>query len=308
MACRLVLLAAVIAAHGVAQAQPASPRTPEGRPDFQGVWESRWRTPLERPVEAAGPIIAADKADALVAAMYARIRAAGNQSPDDDMDWGPLMPAPGGGYRTSLIVEPADGKRPLSQAAQDREKVVKEVTDKAEGPEARGLSERCLRASGGAPLGVAADQSYRQIVQTPEHVVIWTEGLGDTRIIDMRGHGRPDAVISWLGDSVGRWEGDVLVVETLLIRPEPARPAAAPGQPERKVTERFQFNTPDEIGYSYTIEDPVMFTTPLGVAFTLLRTRARIFESGCHEGNYGLANILLGARMAEARPKAKSKP
>ncbi len=304
---RAILL--ILAFTATAQAQtPGIPRAADGHPDFQGVWEARWRTPLERPVEADGPIVAADKAEALVAAMHARIRAAGNQSPDSDMDWGPLMPAPGGGYRTSLIVEPADGKRPLSPAAQDQEKVVKDRTDRAEGPEARGLSERCLRASGGAPLGVAADQSYRQIIQTPDHVVIWTEGLGDARIINMRGRGRPGAVVSWLGDSAGRWEGDVLVLETLLIRPEPARPVAAQGQPERKVTERFQFNTPDELGYSYTIEDPVMFTAPLVVNFILTRTDSRMFESGCHEGNYGLANILSGARIAEARkPKTKAK-
>jgi hypothetical protein len=308
MTIRLVLLAAVIAACGAAEAQPAIPRTADGRPDFQGVWEARWRTPLERPVEADGPLVAADKAEAMVAAMYARTRASGNQSPDDDMDFGPMMPAPGGGFRTSLIIEPADGKRPLTEAAQDHEKILKERTDKAEGPEARGLSERCLRASGGAPLGVAADQSYRQIVQTPGHVVILTEGLGDARIIAMRGRGRPSAVVSWLGDSIGRWEGDVLIVETLRIRPEPARPAAAQGRPERKVTERFQFNTPNEIGYSYTIVDPVMFSAPLGVDFILLRTSARMFESGCHEGNYGLANILTGARVTEMRkatPTAK---
>ena len=101
----------------------------------------------------------------------------------------------------------------------------------------------------------------------------------------------------------------MLVVETLLIRPEPARPAGAQGQPERKVTERFQFNTPDELGYSYTIEDPVTFTAPLGVAFTLLRTNARMFESGCHEGNYGLPNILTGARVVEKRAQAtRAKP
>lgn len=286
------------------------PRTPDGRPDFHGVWEARWRTPLERPIEADGPVVASDKADAMVTAMYERLRAQGNQSPDEDFDFGPLMPAPGGGYRTSLIVEPADGKRPLNQPAQDWAKVLKDHTDRAEGPEARGLTERCLRGAGGAPLGLGADQSYRTFIQTPDHMVIWTEQLGDTRIIEMTNRARrPDAVVSWLGDSAGRWEGDALVVETRLARPEPARPAALPGQLERKITERFQFNSPDELGFSYTLEDPVMLTAPFRADFIMLRTQATMFESACHEGNYGLANILSGARMTEAhKPKTKSKP
>ncbi|MFT3724833.1 MAG: hypothetical protein QM773_14775 [Hyphomonadaceae bacterium] len=304
---RQVLLAAAMAACGVAHAQGAIPRTADGHPDFQGVWESRWRTPLERPVDAEGPVVAADKADALVAAMNQRLRAQGNQSPDSDFDFGSLIPAPGGSFRTSQIVEPADGKRPLNEAAQEWAKIVKDRNDGADGPEARGLTERCLRAAGGAPLATGADQAYRKIIQTPDHIVIWSEGLGDTRIIEMNGRPRPDAVVSWAGDSAGRWEGDVLVVETRLVRPDPARPAGLPGQQERKLTERFQLNAPDELGYSYTINDPVMFTTTLRVTFPLLRTNAGIYESACHEGNYGLANILSGARMAEARtskPKA----
>lgn len=299
---RMLVLAVLAAAGGHAYAQPSDiPRTADGRPDFQGVWEARWRTPTERPVEADGPIVAADKADAMVKALYDRLRAAGNQSPDEDFDFGPLMPDPGGGFRTSLIVEPADGKRPLNQAAQDWAKVLKDLTDRAEGPETRGLTERCLRGAGGAPLGVGADQSYRQIIQTPDHVVIWMEQLGDTRIIEMTGRTRPDAVVSWLGHSTGRWEGDVLVVETRLVRAEPARPAGLPGQPERRLVERIQLNSRDELGYSYTIEDPVMFTAPMRVDFIMLRTEASMFESACHEGNHGLEGILRGARVAEAR-------
>jgi len=304
--CMMMAVAIVLAtgpAH--AQEQPSIPRTAAGHPDFQGVWDSRWRTPLERPVDADGPIVAADKADALVAAMYDRLRAEGNQSPDEDFDFGPLMPAPGGGFRTSQIVEPADGKRPLNQAAQDWAKVLRERTEMAEGPEARGLSERCLRAAGGAPLATGADQAYRKIIQTPDHIAIWTEGLGDVRIIGMTGRTRPDAVVSWVGDSVGRWEGDVLVVESSRVRYEPARPAALPGQPERKLTERFQLNSADELGYSYTMEDPVMFTAPMRVDFILRRTTAGIYESACHEGNYGLANILRGARFAEKQATRK---
>lgn len=302
---RLLALAALAVAGAHAHAQASDiPSTAEGRPDFHGVWEARWRTPIERPVEADGPIVAADKADAMVKAMYDRLRAAGNQSPDEDFDFGPLMPAPGGGFRTSLIVEPADGKRLLNQAARDCARVLKDNTDRAEGPETRGLTERCLRGAGGAPLVVGADQSYRQIIQTPDHVVIWTEQLDDARIIEMTNRGRPDAMVSWLGDSAGRWEGDLLVVETQLSRPEPARPAPPPDAAERKLTERFQFNSPDELGYSYTLEDPVMLTAPVRVEFFMIRMDAGMFESGCHEGNHGLEGILRGAREIERRTES----
>lgn len=302
---RLLVLAAMAVSGGLAHAQASDiPRTAEGHPDFQGVWESRWRTPLERPADADGPIVAADQADALVTAMYERLRADGNQSPAEDFDFGPLMPDPGGGRRTSLIVEPTDGKRPLNQAAQDRLSVVRDESNRAEGPETRGLTERCLRGSGAAPMTGAADQGYRRFIQTADHVVIWTEQLGDTRIIDMTGRTRPDAVVSWLGHSMGRWEGDVLVVETRLVRAEPARPEGPAGQPERTLIERFQLNSRDELGYSYTIQDPVMFTAPLRVEFTMPRTNAGMYESACHEGNHGLEGILRGARETERRATA----
>lgn len=306
---RFLALAALTAlgSHAFAQA-PDIPRTADGHPDFHGVWESRWRTPLERPLDADGPIVAADKADALVAAMYERLRAEGNQSPDSDFDFGPLMPATGGGFRTSQIVEPSDGKRPLNQAAQDWAKVIRERSQRAEGPEARSLSERCLRAAGGAPLATGADQAYRKFIQTPDHIVIWTEGLGDTRIIEMSGRPRPNAVVSWVGDSAGRWEGDVLVVETRLVRPDATRPASLPDQPDRKLTERFHLNSRDELGYSYTLDDPVMFTAPMRVEFTMLRTNAGMYESACHEGNHGLANILSGARFADQQATGKGAP
>lgn len=303
----LVGFVAMAAAAAPARAQAADiPRTVEGRPDFQGVWESRWRTQFERPDHAEGPIVSADKADAFVTTIYENLRAGGNQSPDSDFDFGTLIPDPSGGFRTSQIVEPADGKRPLNQAARDWAKVLGELTQKAEGPEARSPGERCLRAAGGAPLLTGADQAYRKFIQTPDHIVIWTEGHGDTRIIDMNGRTRPDALVSWAGDSVGRWEGDVLVVESRLMRYEPARPAALPGQPERKLTERFQLNSPDELGYSYTMEDPVMFTAPMRVEFILRRTNAGMYESACHEANYGLANILSGARFAEQQTQGKT--
>ncbi|MDP3736184.1 MAG: hypothetical protein Q8R02_02275 [Hyphomonadaceae bacterium] len=306
---RLFCFALFTCAAGAAHAQTVDiPRTPEGRPDFQGVWESRWRTPLERPKEADGPIVAANKADALIAAIAANRAANTALHPDEDFDDGPLLPAAGGGFRTSLIIDPADGKRPLLPAMRDRAKELRERENPAEGPEVLRLTARCLGGAGGTPLTIAPDQMYRQIVQTPSHVVIATENMGDTRIIDLSGRARSAAIMTWYGRSVGRWDGDTLVIETVGLRPDPLNSSASPGQQTRSVVERVKFNTADEIEYSYVIEDHAVLSAPMRVDFLFIRSAQRMFESACHEGNYGLANILRGAREIERRVGQSATP
>jgi hypothetical protein len=291
---------------GAAHAQaPEIPRTHEGRPDFQGVWESRWFTPLERPSEADGPIVAVDKVDLLIAAMAAKRAANTGLHPDEDFDDGPLLPAAGGGFRTSLIVDPADGKRPLTQASQDRARELRAREDVAEGPEVFRPAARCLGGAGGTPLTIAPDQMYRQIVQTPSHLVIATENMGDTRIIDLGGRS-PSA--AGAGRSVGRWEGDTLVVETAGLRPDPLSPPASLGQQARSVVEQFRFTSGGEIEYSYTIEDRTIMTAPMRVEYLFIRSYQRTYESACHEGNYGLTNILRGAREAERQARGPVHP
>lgn len=296
----LLALAVVPAVHAQT---PDIPRTADGRPDFHGVWESRWRTPLERPEEADGPLVAADKADALVTAMEARYFK-DSINPDSDFDWGPLLPAAGGGFRTSLIVEPADGKQPLTAEAKEWAKTVKDVRDKAEGPEVRNLWERCIRGPGNAPLGITPGNMNRLFVHTGDHLVINTEDMAEARIIELSPRPRPAALASYAGESIGRWDGDTLVIETARLRPDPASPPAA-RQAERRITERLQFNSPDEIAYAYTVDDPGVLSAPMKVEFTLVRTRSRMFEASCHEGNYSMTGILQGARVVEQRTKAK---
>jgi hypothetical protein len=300
----LLALAFIPAAHAQA---PDIPRTADGRPDFQGVWESRWRTPLERPPEADGPIVAPEKAEALVAAMEARYFK-DSLNPASDFDWGPLMPAPGGGFRTSLIVEPADGKQPLTAAAQEWAKTLKNERDRAEGPEARNLWERCIRGPGNAPLSITPGNMNRLFVQTDDHLVINTEDMAETRIIEFAAPRRPAALLSHMGESNGRWEGDVLVVETGLLRPDPASPPQSDRRAERKVTEKLQFNSPDELSYSYVLDDPELLAAPMRVEFTLVRSRSRMYEASCHEGNYSMVGILQGARVSEARAANAGKP
>lgn len=295
-----VALLAALAGSGLHAHAQEIPRTADGRPDFQGVWESRWRTPLERPPEAQGPIVAPEKAEALVAAMEARFFKE-SLNPASDFDWGPLLPAAGGGFRTSLIIEPVDGKQPLTAEAQEWAKTLKSVRDRAEGPEARNLWERCIRGPGNAPLSITPGNMNRLFVQTKEHLVINTEDMGETRIIEFAGQSRPAALLSYMGESNGRWDGDILVVETGLLRPDPASPPQADRRGERKITETFQFTSPNELSYSFVLDDPGQLAAPMKVAFALVRSSSRMYEASCHEGNYSMVGILQGARVTEAR-------
>lgn len=305
---RAALFGLAVCLAAPAGAQPADiPRTAEGRPDFQGVWESRWRTPLERPQEADGPVIAPEKADALVAAIEARYFKE-SINPESDFDWGPLMPAPGGGFRTSLIVEPATGKQPLTPAAEEHAKLFKSERERAEGPEARNLWERCIRGPGSAPLGITPGNMNRLFVQTDDHLVINTEDMAETRIIELTARSRPAELVSYMGESLARWDGDALVVETRLLRADPASPPSPDPKTQRLVTETFQLTSPDQLSYSYLLNDPAMFSSPVRVDFILLRTKSRMFEASCHEGNYSLTGILQGARAVELQDAGKPRP
>jgi hypothetical protein len=228
--------------------------------------------------------------------------------PDDDFDFAGLLPAGDGSFRTSLIVEPADGKRPQTQLAKDLAPLFRDIRKAAENPEGLSNDERCLSATGRAPLGVSPGGMYRQIVQTPAHMVIYTEDQIVTRVIGIDAPPRPAGLVSLAGDSVARWDGDTLVVDTTQIRPQLAPPGAAAFDQQRRVTERFTLVTPDQLNYESVLEDSAMLTAPLRVQYTMMRTNHAMFESACHEGNYSIGHMMLGARFEEARAAAKAKP
>jgi hypothetical protein len=217
------------------------------------------------------------------------------------------MPAGDGTFRTSLIVEPADGKRPQTQLSKDLGALGRDIRKAAENPEGLSNDERCLSATGRAPLGVSPGGMYRQIVQTPTHMMIYTEDQMVTRIIGIDAPPRPDGLVALAGDSVAAWEGDTLVVTTTKIRPQLAPPGAPAFDQQRRVTERFTLTAPGEINYESVLEDSAMLTAPVRVQYTFLRTDEVMFEYACHEGNHSIHGMMLGARLAEQRA-AKPKP
>jgi hypothetical protein len=306
----IVLLAIALGAscQTPAFAQAAEiPRTVQGRPDFQGIWESRWLTPLERQDGTTEPTVAGDAATAYAASLVADLHKNAALHPDEDFDFSGLLPTGDGSFRTSLILEPSNGKRPQTQLAKDLGATTRDIRKAAENPEGLSNDERCLSANGRAPLGISPGSMYRQIVQTSDQFVIYTEDQIVTRLIGIGAKPRPAGMLSPAGDSVATWDGDTLVVLTTQIRPQLPPPGTPRYDQRRRVTERFSLITPDEISYEYVLEDSAMLSEPLRVEYVLSRTDHAMFESACHEGNYAIGGMMRGARVLEAAEAAKSK-
>ncbi|MBI1359414.1 MAG: hypothetical protein GC155_03925 [Alphaproteobacteria bacterium] len=313
---------AVSAASSLAEPPPAPvnsgyqpPRTPDGRPDFQGVWSYRFLTPVEKAL-GNDLVVSPDREKQLVALIRRAARALGEAGLDPeavDPDSHSLARVKGE-YRTRQIVEPADGLLPYTPEA------LKLVTARqvefrkqfsgalSDGPEQRLTWERCLAGMGQAPLMTTwAINMARRIVQTKDDVVIWSEAGGETRIIRIGGKPGPSEIRTFLGESVAHWDGDTLVVETTGFRPDDGyRLSIGVGRPiligpDSKVVERFSRVSDDELLYQFTVVDPAIYARPWLAEYSMLRSDERTYEFACHEGNYGLADILKGARMTERR-------
>ncbi len=288
-----------------AQGRWSPPRTPDGHPDLQGFWYFGSATPLERPKEFEGKVF-----------FTAEEAAAFERSTDEHrgdvlavhapewLDYGKHV---GADRRTSLIIDPPDGRvPPLTPAA--RAKVAARrariQNGPADNPEDRPVQERCLVFGAGPPLLPGPYNNNMQIVQTPGAVVVLSEMIHDARIVALDGRPAPSAAIRfWLGSSRGHWDGDTLSVETTNF----AEAVSFRGSDEHlRVVERFTLDGPDVLRYEFTIDDPTAFTRAWTGTFAMTRTTDRIYEFACHEANYGLMNIL-GAARSEEREAARKR-
>jgi len=317
----LAALAFLFAAPAAAQASYQPPRTPDGHPDFQGVWSNKWLTPLEKTGAFATLTIPPAQATLAVGAirkMAKQISEIANDPEAGDPDAHSLAVVRGE-YRTRQIVEPADGMLPYTPEATKtvaayQGQFVQLMMGKADGPEQRLIWERCLGGMGQAPLLYAwAINGNRRIVQTKDALVIHSEAGGDTRIIRIGGKKLPGSMGSFVGDSTGRWEGDTLVVETTGFRADDqfrvfitARPIMV--SPDARVIERFTRLGADELNYQFTVEDPKVYAKPWLAEYSMVASKEPMFEFACHEGNYGLPNILSGQREIERRKAATLRP
>jgi hypothetical protein len=281
----------------------------QAQPDLEGIWTNATITPLERPAEFAGKEFLTEKE----AAEYERqVRERNNADRRDanaeadlavgynDVWWdrGTKVVST---RRTSIVVDPPDGRiPPLTPEAQKKAAARAEARrlHPADGPEDRSLADRCIvRNNTGPPMLPAGYNNNYQILQTPDHVVILIEMIHDARLIPLRPRPHlPENVRQWLGDSLGRWEGNTLVVDTTNYTDK----TNFRGSGERlRVTERFTRVDEDTLLYQFTVNDPESFTRPWSGEIPMKKVAGPIFEYACHEGNLSMENILRAARAEE---------
>ena len=282
--------------------------------DLQGVWDFRSAIPFERPDEFAGRATLSPEE----AAAFAQERVDA-QNVDLWRDENGRLPV-SGGYnnfwydrgttlgderRTSLVVAPPDGRIPARSAeAQARGERQQELRARdAYGPEDRGAFERCIMGfNSGPPMNPSAYNNNMQLFQTDDHVVILNEMVHDARVVPLDGSPHlPGHVRQWKGDSRGRWEGNTLVVET---RNFTAKTSFRGSGPDLRLVERFTLLDADRLLYEYTVDDAASFARPWSVRVVMQRSDSPLFEYACHEGNYGMENLLLSAR-ARDRQRAR---
>lgn len=198
---------------------------------------------------------------------------------------------------------PADGVQHYTDEGKRLDAKRKAWSDApADGHEMRSSFERCLVGFGGAPFTPVPATMIRQFVQTPDHVVLYTE-TNDVRIAAIGAAHRPAGMISLMGDSTARWDGDTLVIETVGLKDRSQSNLIT--RPQSRVIEQFSFVSPDEILYRFTVDDPGVYAEPWSAEHVLQRSTRPMYEYACHEGNYGLANILKAGRVARAKIERK---
>ena len=335
-ACAIVIVAAVMPTHGQSRpkATAGSPATwkasrmPDGQPDFQGTWANNTVTPFLRPAaladkplltdaeldvlkERAARLFAGDgdlaPGDELFDALLANPKTFVSPRPVGDYNQSWMMEPLAFEYRTSQVVDPSNGRLPALTLEGQRKQAAVDAHRRdhpADGPEDRVPQERCITL-GALKVGFVQTRvnSYYEIVQTPRYVLIHNEMMHEARIIPIDGRPHaPSSIRSWMGDSVGHWDGDTFVIDTTNFHPQSVfRPTAAIAISAEHfhVVERLHQLDPNTMEYQVTVTDPTTWTTPFTVLTTWQRSDAQIFEYACHEANYGMEGILRGARAQE---------
>jgi hypothetical protein len=315
----------VIPAAGQSGSAPQSgplsePRMADGTPDLQGTYTFATITPLQRPTELAGKAV-------LTPEEAAEFERSENDRLNRDL-YTPEKGQPSAGYppqsqggvlsyndfwyergdkltadrRTSLIVDPPDGRIPYTAEARQRSAQRAARGEVFDNPEDLSLVDRCILGfNAGPPMISGTYNNNLQIVQSPGYVVIFNEMVHNARIIPT--DGRPHGTMPrWTGDSRGHWEGDTLVVETINFK----RETSLPGSTARtKVVERLRRVDANTIDYQFTVTDPTAYARPWTASMPLRAIDELLYEYACHEGNYGMMDVLRGARFRDREATAK---
>ncbi len=318
----LVVAAAALAPAPAAGQAPELPRTAWGAPDLQGVWDFRTLTPMERPVELEQDVYTEEQAAEFEAQRLAEIAALDDEEPADivgnyNQFWFDRGTTVVETNRTSLVTDPADGRIPALTAAAERRQAAEARAREGVGRHtptpggfvedlgANGLQVRCLMGfNAGPPMEPRAYNNNVQIFQTEDHVVLLTEMVHDVRFVPLDGRPHlPDDLRQWAGSSRAHWDGDTLVVETTNFLRETS---FARGASTRNLylVERFTRVAPDTLLYEATVDDPTVWTRPWTYTVPMTRNPDPLYEYACHEGNYGLYNILAGALADQLEAEA----
>jgi hypothetical protein len=288
-----------------AEAKPAYriPRTADGHPDLQGTWSFANMTPMERPREFGNrATITRQEAEEF----EKRMKRQGNERIDTELAYDARVWRDNGkmSNRTSLIVDPPDGRIPALTADGQRRADERAkrgggtFSERADGPEDRTLGERCiLGRPSGPPMRPETYNNTVQIFQSRNQVALLNEMIHTARMVPLNGRPRT-GIRQWAGESLGRWEGDVLVIETTNFRADAAAFIARGASENLRLVEKISRVDADNLSYEFTIDDLKTWVKPWTAQFALTK-EVGMYEIACHEGNYGMFNILSAARAAD---------
>ena len=309
-----VVLASVSVTAQTGAGSVTAPRTSWGAPDLQGVWDFRTITPMERPAALAETEVLSDAEAARLEAEEKATRDAVDSELAYDTvgNYNQFWYEPGTTVvdtkRTSLVVDPPDGRIPALTPDAERQRAAGTEANRGlrrhtptpggfvEDLGPGGVQVRCILGfNSGPPMAPSAYNQNMQLFQTADHIVILNEMVHNARIVPLDGRSHlPERLRQWAGDSRGRWDGDTLVVETRNFLRETAFQGGLTGQ-SLVLTERFTRVAADVLAYEVTVDDPTVWTSPWTYQVPMQLNELPIYEYACHEGNYGLYNILAGA-------------